>query len=90
MAQSVARSGRVAIVSSVATDPATVETWVSDAAGFDTRSHTEHGRTYTASRSTVLLYQSPPPTNAAAVGTNDEQSAEANGRTPSRQSKNQE
>jgi hypothetical protein len=36
----------------------------------------------------VLRYQSPP-TDAAAVGTNGERSAEANGRTPSRQSKNQ-
>ncbi len=51
MHQRVARSGRIGIVSSVLTDrlkfARPVETWVSDAAGFDAHSRTdEHGRTY--------------------------------------------
>ncbi len=46
MAQRLARLGRIEIVSSVAAEPATMEAWVSDGAGFDTHGHTdERGRT---------------------------------------------
>jgi hypothetical protein len=47
MAQSVALPGRIGIVPSDVTDPVRLQTWVSDAAGFDTHSRSdEYGRTY--------------------------------------------